>query len=344
MLAGFGAPPIASRWWATAGGVRFYDDSKATTPHATLAAVRSFASVVLIAGGRNKGLDLSVLAGAADHVRAVVAIGEAAAEVEAAFAGKRPSYGGRPWTTPSRGPRRRRAGRRRPAVAGLRLVRLVPVLRRAGRRLRDARHFARIPRERCNDDMVSVEEWLSLDPAAAEGRVPHVLVVDDSDSLHRLIVDAKLMQGARRCLEMWHGLQEFAHLGVRNGAPVVDGTGRRNGDRSSRRPRRRNRRAGRGAGREPSEQVAEEQELTSDEPWIETPRCSTCNECTAINDRMFAYNENKQAFLKDPDAGTFRELVEAAEACQVAIIHPGQPRNPNELGLEELIERALPFQ
>ena len=82
----------------------------------------------------------------------------------------------------------------------------------------------------------------------------------------------------------------------------------------------------------------------SGEPWIETPRCSTCNECTAINDRMFAYNENKQAFLKDPDAGTFRELVEAAETCQVAVIHPGKPRNPNEPGLEELIERAGPFQ
>jgi hypothetical protein len=58
---------------------------------------------------------------------------------------------------------------------------------------------------------------------------------------------------------------------------------------------------------------------------------------------MFAYNENKQAFLKAPDAGTFRELVEAAETCQVAVIHPGKPRNPNEPGLEELIERARPF-
>jgi UDP-N-acetylmuramoylalanine--D-glutamate ligase len=73
-----------------AGGVRWYDDSKATTPGATLAAVRSFESVVLIAGGRNKGLDLSVLATSAAHVRAVVAIGEAADEVSSAFAGVRP--------------------------------------------------------------------------------------------------------------------------------------------------------------------------------------------------------------------------------------------------------------
>ena len=73
-----------------AGGVRWYDDSKATAPHATLAAVAGFESVVLIAGGRNKGLDLSALATAAEHVRAVVAIGESAADVAEAFDGIRP--------------------------------------------------------------------------------------------------------------------------------------------------------------------------------------------------------------------------------------------------------------
>ncbi len=72
---------------ATAGGVRWFDDSKATAPHATLAAVRGFDSVVLIAGGRNKGLDLGALADASHHVRGVVGIGEAAGDVVAAFPG-----------------------------------------------------------------------------------------------------------------------------------------------------------------------------------------------------------------------------------------------------------------
>jgi UDP-N-acetylmuramoylalanine--D-glutamate ligase len=73
-----------------AGGVRFYDDSKATTPHAAATAVAGFESVVLIAGGRNKGVDLEVLAESAGPIRAVVAIGEAAPEVVAAFDGVRP--------------------------------------------------------------------------------------------------------------------------------------------------------------------------------------------------------------------------------------------------------------
>ncbi|HYB27366.1 MAG TPA: hypothetical protein VEF89_12175 [Solirubrobacteraceae bacterium] len=189
---------------------------------------------------------------------------------------------------------------------------------------RYARHFARISREHWSDETVPVDEWLALHPAEAETRVPHVLVVDETDRLERLIVDARLMHAARRCRELWHGLQELglAHLRVEP-APVDEAVG---------------------------ESVAEEPEAevvvqaAADDPWIETPRCSTCNECTGINDRMFAYNDNKQAYIKDPDAGSFRELVEAAESCQVAVIHPGRPRNPHEPGLEDLIERAKAFQ
>ncbi len=71
-------------------GVRWYDDSKATAPHATLAALAGFDSAVLIAGGRNKGLDLGELTAATERLRAVVAIGEAAADVAAVFDGRRP--------------------------------------------------------------------------------------------------------------------------------------------------------------------------------------------------------------------------------------------------------------
>jgi UDP-N-acetylmuramoylalanine--D-glutamate ligase len=73
-----------------ANGVRFYDDSKATTPGATMAAVAGCAPAVLIAGGRNKGLDLSVLGAVLPSVRGVVAIGEAAEEIAAVFAGAVP--------------------------------------------------------------------------------------------------------------------------------------------------------------------------------------------------------------------------------------------------------------
>jgi UDP-N-acetylmuramoylalanine--D-glutamate ligase len=89
-LATFTGPRHRIELVAEAGGVRYYDDSKATTAHAALTAIRAFDHVVLIAGGRNKGLDLGVLAGGAEHVRAVVAIGEAAAEIGAVFGGRTP--------------------------------------------------------------------------------------------------------------------------------------------------------------------------------------------------------------------------------------------------------------
>ena len=91
------------------------------------------------------------------------------------------------------------------------------------------------------------------------------------------------------------------------------------------------------------EEAPETEQPAAGELYIETSRCTTCDECTEKNPRMFAYNEDKQAYIADPDAGTYRQLVEAAEACQVCIIHPGQPRNPDESGLAELIQRAEAF-
>ncbi|HUP86123.1 MAG TPA: UDP-N-acetylmuramoyl-L-alanine--D-glutamate ligase [Acidimicrobiales bacterium] len=73
-----------------AGGVRWYDDSKATTPASVLAAVSGFDSAVLIAGGRNKGLDLGVLRPLSSRLRAVVAIGESGPMVASVFEGACP--------------------------------------------------------------------------------------------------------------------------------------------------------------------------------------------------------------------------------------------------------------
>ncbi|HUG39661.1 MAG TPA: 2-oxoacid:acceptor oxidoreductase family protein [Longimicrobiales bacterium] len=79
------------------------------------------------------------------------------------------------------------------------------------------------------------------------------------------------------------------------------------------------------------------------EPYIETIRCTTCDECTNLNGRMFKYDANRQAYIADADAGTFRELVLAAERCPAGIIHPGTPRDRNEKDLEKWLKRAEPF-
>jgi UDP-N-acetylmuramoylalanine--D-glutamate ligase len=66
------------------GDVTWIDDSKATNPHAAIASIRSHESVILIAGGLAKGLDLRPLA-EEPNLRAVIGIGaEGPVLVEAA--------------------------------------------------------------------------------------------------------------------------------------------------------------------------------------------------------------------------------------------------------------------
>ena len=73
---------------ATIDGVRFVNDSQATQPDAVIAGLRSFAPpLVLIAGGRAKGSDVSALAReVAERAAAAVLIGESAADLERIFA------------------------------------------------------------------------------------------------------------------------------------------------------------------------------------------------------------------------------------------------------------------
>jgi pyruvate-ferredoxin/flavodoxin oxidoreductase len=79
------------------------------------------------------------------------------------------------------------------------------------------------------------------------------------------------------------------------------------------------------------------------EAYIDSARCTTCNECTNLNNRMFAYNADKQAYVKDARAGTFQQLVVAAERCPVSIIHPGSPLNPKEKDIAKWVKRAEKF-
>ena len=215
---------------------------------------------------------------------------------------------------------------------------------------RCAQHFSPVPRSSWTEGMLPVQQWLASPAPDASSGVPYVLAVDDRDLLCRLVVDERLIRAAQRCREGWHRLQELAGIH----------------DSRAERLLARERQAWEAEHRQAQEQavalapppavesvaaravaapaaVEAEPARNPDEAYIETIRCSTCNECTQANPRMFAYNENKQACIVDLKAGTYRQLVEAAESCQVSVIHPGKPWDANEPGLEELLERARPF-
>ena len=86
-LATFRHPPHRIEPVGEIDGVRWFNDSKATSPHAALTAIRSFDHIVLLAGGLNKGLDLSSLATEKNRIKAVIGLGASAAEIADAFEG-----------------------------------------------------------------------------------------------------------------------------------------------------------------------------------------------------------------------------------------------------------------
>jgi hypothetical protein len=209
---------------------------------------------------------------------------------------------------------------------------------------RYAAHFAVVSRDRWHTTMVSAADWLNLDEGEAAQRVPYLLAVDERDSLQRVVVDARLMQATRRCLLLWRRLQEHGGIHDSHAERLL---ARERAAWASEQQAATPATAAPAAEAAPpavDEAAPAAPEHSRDEAWIETSRCPSCNECQLVNDRMFAYDERKQAYIKDIAAGTYRQLVEAAESCQVAIIHPGKPRDPNEPGIEELLARAEPFR
>jgi hypothetical protein len=234
-------------------------------------------------------------------------------------------------------------------------------------------HFALAAKDAWQEGLLPVADYIDSTNTDTVAAVPSVAAVNSDNVLQRLVVDEQLIRMARRCRERWHSLQELGgvHNSYANAAEQVarDALAQAETESAARaelaqaKTESVARTVLAQARTEPAvvdeaiqpavvealQPVAEpEQEAdvtdNADEAFIETPRCTTCDECTNRNDRMFAYDENKQAYIKDIDAGTYRDLVEAAEICQVAIIHPGVPRNPAEPGLDELIERAESFR
>ena len=92
-LRAFAPEPHRGEPVADVEGIRFVDNSKATNPHAAIAAVGEADGVVLIAGGDAKGVDLSPLRSLAPRLAGVVAIGASADEVRAVFEGAVPVAG-----------------------------------------------------------------------------------------------------------------------------------------------------------------------------------------------------------------------------------------------------------
>jgi pyruvate-ferredoxin/flavodoxin oxidoreductase len=78
-------------------------------------------------------------------------------------------------------------------------------------------------------------------------------------------------------------------------------------------------------------------------PWIESQLCTSCNECIGINGKIFAYDADQHASIKNPKGGPYKDLVRAAEKCTAQVIHPGTPFDLNEKDAAKLVARAAKY-
>ncbi len=222
----------------------------------------------------------------------------------------------------------------------------------------DARYtecFTAVPRGEWHDGMIPLSTFLERQDEDAGASAAYVLLADENDVARRALVDDSLIDATRRCRQMWRSLQELGGIDNSHAKRLLERERELWNREKEREIRELEGRPGQAAepptaaaDTVPSEAAPEAmvempEPPSSDEPYVETPRCTTCNECTELNNKLFAYDENMQAYIADLGAGSYRDLVEAAESCQVCIIHPGAPKNSSEPNLDELTERAQPF-
>ncbi len=204
--------------------------------------------------------------------------------------------------------------------------------------------------------LVPVNQFIDPEAASTAEALPYVMLIENGSLLRKAIVDDRLIRTAQRYRQRWRSLQELGGIDNSHARNLLASERQIWEEEKEKELAELQGQPAQQTGTPTAEPVAVEvgalaeetpedapEEPAGDDPYIETPRCTTCDECTEINNAMFAYDDNRQAYIADLDAGTYREMVEASESCQVAIIHPGKPRDPNEPGLEELIKRAEPF-
>jgi len=231
------------------------------------------------------------------------------------------------------------------------------------------KHFRKVPRDAWHENMVLVSEYLDMDEDDREGKVPYVWALDAKQQLSRLLVDPSMVQSAKERRDFWimlRGLaeveeapaavdtvqiesrirQEVVHkiasglMGLVSGSQALDLGAILDAD------------AAPPAAEAPTLKVVETKPAAPRAatptgeymaPWLDTADCTACDECIMINPEIFAYNDDKKAYIKNPEAGPYRDLVKAAEKCTAQVIHPGLPRERKDKDIDKWIKRGSKY-
>lgn len=220
--------------------------------------------------------------------------------------------------------------------------------------------FAVLPQDAWDDEQVPLTEYLEESAAAGPVRTPYILVDGPNGQSFRALVTRSLTNACRDLKQSWRIYQElggvhnkYAETAAAGAARVAEERHREEQERRDAAARREGAEAAvyrlvaalAGAetpppsipavapnGAEPSEKTSEP---TADPvakapakeapvgPYIDSALCTSCDECINRNPQMFRYNDDRQAYIADAKAGTYKQLVKAAAACPANCIHPG---------------------
>ncbi|MGK7390162.1 MAG: 2-oxoacid:acceptor oxidoreductase family protein [Candidatus Cyclobacteriaceae bacterium M2_1C_046] len=218
------------------------------------------------------------------------------------------------------------------------------------------KHFRKAPRDTWNDNMIQLSEFLELDADEREGKFPYIWAVDQKQQLSRVLVAEPIVESCEERRDFWIMLKDLAGITEKEEKEEEDveskirsnivntlaqnlmklAGGERNGSELKLTKE----------AISPVVKAVEDKEDANDgqdylAPWIETEECTACDECIDINPKIFAYNDDKKVFIKDPKAGPYQDLVKAAEKCTAEVIHPGLPANAKDN--EKWIKRGEKF-
>jgi len=226
--------------------------------------------------------------------------------------------------------------------------------------IRFRKHFRMAPRDTWHENMIPLAEFIQQDETQREGKYPFIWTVDRKQQLSRLLVDETMVRSTEDRRNFWHMLKAIAGadkpevdmqaLEAKVRHEVISKISQglmqwiAGGEQAM---------SGAAAGTiapsligTPAAEPGTAQAMAVAAggeymaPWIDSEDCTACDECMKINSNIFAYNEDKHAYIKNPLGGPYKDLVKAAEKCTAQIIHPGLPKNRNEKDIDKWIERG----
>jgi pyruvate-ferredoxin/flavodoxin oxidoreductase len=212
------------------------------------------------------------------------------------------------------------------------------------------KQFKKSPASTWNDSMIPLHEFLELDESDREGQFPFIWAVNQKNELTRLLVADPMVKSCEERIHFWHMLKGLA--GVKPETDEGDMESRIRNEVVSNIASGLMQLAGGNAGSlqglqamatssaAPAQAPAAATNPDFMAPWLDTEDCTSCDECTNFNPRIFKYNADGKAEIVNPDGGPYQDLVKASEKCPAGVIHPGLPADLSAKDIDKWIKRG----